>query len=299
MVKEFKPTSIDYDARIFAFREKDDSVSVTLLRSRQKIKMILGDRQRGMLRGSKPTSATLVKKGSEYFIHIQVKSEAPEEIKSDKVLGVDLGITDIAVTSEGQKFGGKTIKQIKNHYASMRAVLQRKAVKGTRSSRRRCRELQQRLSGKEARYQRQVNHEISKAIVTRAREIPAKIALEDLNGLRDDINQKAGKNQRRRVNGWAFYQLKEFLTYKALAVGIPLVLVDPAYTSRTCHVCGNPDVRNGKSFKCPACGWAGDADFNGAQNIAFLGRYVVRPGGSEGLSSIKTVLSGLLKAPLL
>ena len=299
MVKEFKPTSIDYDARIFAFREKDDSVSVTLLRSRQKIKMILGDRQRGMLRGSKPTSATLVKKGSEYFIHIQVKSEAPEEIKTDKVLGVDLGITDIAVTSEGQKFGGKTIKQIKNHYASMRAVLQRKAVKGTRSSRRRCRELQQRLSGKEARYQRQVNHEISKAIVTRAREIPAKIALEDLNGLRDDINQKAGKNQRRRVNGWAFYQLKEFLTYKALAVGIPLVLVDPAYTSRTCHVCGNPGVRNGKSFKCPACGWAGDADLNGAQNIAFLGRYVVRPGGSEGLSSIKTVLSGLLKAPSL
>jgi transposase len=89
------------------------------------------------------------------------------------------------------------------------------------------------------------------------------------------------------------------LTYKALAVGIPLVLVDPAYTSRSCHVCGNPGVRNGKSFECPACGWAGDADLNGAQNIAFLGRYVVRPGGSEGLPSIKTVLSGLLKAPSL
>ena len=299
MVKEFKPTSIDYDARIFAFREKDSSVSMTLLRSRQKIKMILGEHQRGMLGGSKPTSATLVKNGSEYYIHIQVKSDAPEEIKTDKVLGIDLGITDIAVTSEGQTFGGKPIKLIKNHYASMRAILQQKAVKGTRSSRRRCRELQQRLSGKEARYQRQINHEISKAIVTRAQEIPAKIALEDLTGIRDDINQKVGKNQRRLVNGWAFYQLKAFLTYKALAVGIPLVLVDPAYTSKTCHVCGNQGIRNGKSFKCPACGWADDADFNGAQNIAFLGRYVVRPGGSEELPSIKAVLSGLLKAPSL
>ena len=298
-VKEFKPTSIDYDARIFVFREKDESVGLTLLRSRQNIKLCLGDHQRGMLRGSKPTSATLVKKGSDYYIHIQVKSEAPEEVKTDKVLGVDLGITDIAVTSEGQKFGGKTIKQIKDHYASMRAVLQQKAAKGTRSSRRRCRELQQRLSGKEARYQRQINHEISKAIVSRAQEIPAKIALEDLTGIRDDINQKAGKNQRRRVNGWAFYQLKEFLAYKALAAGIPLVLVNPAYTSKTCHVCGNPGDRNGKSFKCPACGWSGDADLNGAQNIAFLGRYVIRPGGSEGLPSIKAVLSGLLKAPLL
>jgi IS605 OrfB family transposase len=298
-VKDFKPTSIDYDTRIFVFREKDESVGLTLLRSRQNIKLLLGDHQRGMLRGSKPTSATLCKKGSEYYIHIQVKSEAPEQIHVDTILGVDLGITDIAVTSEGQKFGGKTIKLIKDHYASMRAVLQQKAVKGTRSSRRRCRELQQRLSGKEGRYQRQINHEISKAIVTRAQEIPAKIALEDLTGIREGVNQKAGKNQRRRVNGWAFYQLKEFLTYKAIAAGIPLVLVDPAYTSQTCHVCGEHGIRNGKSFKCPGCGWSGDADFNGAKNIAFLGRYVVRPGGSEGLPSIKAVLSGLLKAPLL
>jgi IS605 OrfB family transposase len=222
-VKEFKPTSIDYDARIFVFKEKDGLVGLTLLRSRQDVKLLLGDHQRGMLRGAKPTSATLVKKGPEYYIHIQVKSEAPEQIHVDTILGVDLGITDIAVTSEGQKFGGKTIKLIKDHYASMRAVLQQKAVKGTRSSRRRCRELQKRLAGKESRYQRQINHEISKAIVTRAQEIPAKIALENLTGIREGVNRKAGKNQRRRVNGWAFYQLKEFLTYKALQAGIPLV----------------------------------------------------------------------------
>ncbi len=298
MISFSKPSSIDYDTRIFALREKDEEISVTLLRSRQRIKLVLGDYQRTRLKDSKPTSATLCKKGSEYYINIQVKSEAPEQIHVDTVLGVDLGITDIAVTSEGQKFGGKTIKLIKNHYASMRAVLQQKAVKGTRSSRRRCRELQQRLSGKEARYQRQINHEISKAIVTRAQEILAKIALEDLTGIREGVNQKAGKNHRRKVNGWAFYQLKEFLSYKALVAGVPLVLVDPAYTSQTCHQCGEHGIRNGKSFKCPVCGWSGDADFNGAKNIAFLGRYVDRPGGSEGLPSIKAVLSGLLKAPV-
>lgn len=295
-VKNFEPTSIDYDARIFAFREKDEEVSVTLLRSRQRIKLMLGDYQRSHLRGSKPTSAVLCKCGSKYYINVQVKSKAPDQIHIDTILGVDLGITDIVVTSEGQKFGGKTIKQIKIHYASMRAVLQQKAVKGTRSSRRRCRELLQRLSGKESRYQRQINHEISKAIVTRAQEIPAKIALEDLAGIREGVNQKAGKSQRRRVNGWAFYQLKEFLTYKAEQAGIPLVLVNPANTSQTCHVCGEHGIRNGKSFKCPSCSWSGDADFNGAKNIAFLGRYVDRPGGSEGLPSIKGVLSGLQKA---
>jgi IS605 OrfB family transposase len=209
------PGSLPFERRMKRF-------SVTLLRSRQRIKLVLGAYQRDRLRDSKPTSAVLCKKRSEYYINIQVKSEAPEQIHIDTILGVDLGITDIAVTSEGQRFGGKTIKQIKIHYASMRAVLQQKAVKGTRSSRRRCRELQQRLLGEESRYQRQINHEISKAIVTRAQEIPAKIALEDLTGVREGVNQKAGKNQRRRVNGWAFYQLKEFLTYKALQAGIPL-----------------------------------------------------------------------------
>jgi putative transposase len=295
-VKDFEPTSIDYDARIFRFREKDETVSLTLLHSRQQIKIILSDYQRDRLRGSQPTSATLCKKISEHYINIQVKSEAPESIQTDKVLGVDLGISDIAVTSDGQKFGGETIKKIKNHYAQTRASVQHRAVKGTRSSRRRCRELLNRLSGKEARYQRQINHEISKSIVTRALEIPSKIALEDLTGIREDVNQTAGKSQRRRVNGWAFYQLRQFLEYKALQAGIPLVLVDPAYTSQTCHQCGEHGIRNGKSFKCPVCGWSGDADFNGAQNIAFLGRYVDRPGGSEGLPSIKAILSGLQKA---
>ena len=76
-VKNFKPTSIDYDARIFAFREKDEEVSVTLLKSRQRIKLVLGEYQRDRLRGCKPTSATLCKKGSKYYINIQVKSEAP------------------------------------------------------------------------------------------------------------------------------------------------------------------------------------------------------------------------------
>jgi putative transposase len=292
VVKIFEPTSIDYDARIFTFREKDESVSLTLLRSRQRIKLILGDFQRDRLKGTVPTSATLCKKGSEYYINIQTKREAPEPAHTDKVLGVDLGITDITVTSEGQKFGGETIKKIKKHYQSMRTVLQQKASKGTRSSRRRCRELQQRLSGKESRYQRQINHEISKAIVTRAKEIPAKIALEDLEGIREDINQKVGQNQRRRVNGWAFYQLREFLSYKALQAGIPLILVDPAYTSKTCHVCGQRGIRNGKHFKCHSCDWSGDADFNGASNIAFLGLHVDQPEGSERPS----LLGGLSRA---
>lgn len=152
-VEEFRPTSVDYDSRIFAFREKDEEVSLTLLRSRQRIKLVLSDYQRDRFRGSKPTSATLCKRDQEYYINIQVKPEAPEPISTNKVIGVDLGITDIAMTSEGQSFGGENIKNIKTHYATVRQSVQQKVSEGTRSCRRRGRQLLHRLSGKESRYQ--------------------------------------------------------------------------------------------------------------------------------------------------
>jgi tRNA(Ile2) C34 agmatinyltransferase TiaS len=59
--------------------------------------------------------------------------------------------------------------------------------------------------------------------------------------------------------------------YKALAAGVPLVLVNPAYTSQTCHQCGEHGIRNGKSFKCPSCSWSGDADFNNAPRALVVG----------------------------
>ena len=50
-VKEFKPTSADYDARIFAFREKDWSVSLTLVGGREHISLVPSNYQKGKLKG--------------------------------------------------------------------------------------------------------------------------------------------------------------------------------------------------------------------------------------------------------
>jgi len=152
----------------------------------------------------------------------------------------------------------------------LQAVLQRKASKGTRSTRRRCCALLQRLSGKEKRFQAWVNYRIAKAIVTRAKTTNRIIALEDLTGIREKINQQPrAQTERRRASRWAFYQLRTFISYKALQAGVKVVLVNPRYSSQTCHKCLHihPDpkqsYRSGKEFKCGHCGWEGDADFNG------------------------------------
>jgi putative transposase len=290
-VKEFRATSVDYDARLFDYREKEQCVSLSTLDGRERIPLVVGNYQIEKLKGKKPTSATLCKrKDGKFYIHIQVKEEVPEPQTGHGVLGVDLGRTDIAHTTEGGNWHGQQLTKVRDHYSKLRAVLQQKASKGTRSSRRRCREVVKRLSGRERRFQAWVNHRISTRIVETAKSLSACIAIEDLTGIRERTNQQPrNKTERRRSNSWAFYQLRQFLEYKAIRAGVRVWVVPPAYTSQTCHKCLHihPDLaqsyRNGKQFKCGHCGWEGDADFNGANVIALLGAVVNQPGGS-GLS---------------
>ncbi len=299
-VKDFSPTSVDYDARIFSFREKDWMVSLTLMGGRQRFNLLIGNYQRGLLKGSKPTSATLCKrKDGSYYIHIQVKREPPPQQESSDTIGVDLGRTDIAVTSNGDTYSGHDLNKVRDHFARLRASLQKKASQGTRSTRRRCRQLLKRLAGRERRFQAWVNHTSSYRLVQQAKQSNQAIALENLTGIRERTNQMPrSKTERRRSNSWAFYQLRQFLTYKCLKYGVKLILVNPAYTSQTCHVCNHIGDRQGKRFKCGHCGWHGDADVNGAKNIQKLGQVVNLPGGPSPLfCSLQDVVLRAAESP--
>jgi putative transposase len=288
-VTGFTPTSVTYDARIFSFREKDWTVSLTTTSGRKRFALAIGNYQIGLLKGQNPKTATLCKrKDGSYYLNIQLESQPTDPPPSDEILGCDLGRTDIAVTSEGDKFSGKEITKVRNHYAKLRASIQQKASKGTRSLRRRCRELLKRLSGKEKRFQSWVNHTISHRIVTSAQSKNQIIALEDLTGIRDRTNkQPRSKKERRLSNSWAFFQLRQFLVYKAIKHSVKILFVSPAYTSQMCHKCNHihpvkgESYRNGKKFVCGHCGWKGDADLNGSRNISALGASVNKPEGSR------------------
>ncbi len=282
--RKFSPSSANYDARIFSFRDSDWSVSIKLLTNRVRISLQLGNYQKKILKGQNPKSATLVKRRhGDYYIHINLEHDAPEPNDTKEILGIDLGRVDIAHTSQGDKWDGQQLKAKRNHYAWLRLILQKKASLGTRSSRRRCRQLLARLSGKEKRFHKQINHLISRRLVELAATNGQAIALEDLTGIRERTNQlPRTKTERRHSNNWSFYMLRQFLSYKCILKGVPLILVNPAYTSQTCHKCLHLGKRNGKHFQCvnSECNWRGDADRNGAENIAALGRSINTPVGS-------------------
>jgi putative transposase len=297
-VLEFKPGSVLYDARTFSLSRDLKTVSLCVLNKRIKVGLILGDYQLGMLKDvstGNPTSATLVNRGTQWYLDIQVKANANVDskliIQENDYLGVDLGRKDIASLSDGTSFSGEAIEKVRVKYSRIRSRLQHKASSGTRSCRRRTRQLQKRLAGKERRFQKWLNHNIALQIVLKAACDYLHIVLEDLTGIRERTNkQPRTREQRFLNNSWSFYQLKLFIQYRANIFGVPVVLVNPRYTSQTCHNClhihpvADKSFRNGKNYHCGHCGWFGDADYNAANVIKQLGASVNRPCGSEFLS---------------
>jgi IS605 OrfB family transposase len=176
-------------------------------------------------------------------------------------LGVDLGLVNLAVDSDGTVYSGAQVRALRRRHARLRTKLQ---AKGTRGAKRRLRARRR----KESRFATHVNHTLSKRLVAQAQGTQRGIALEDLTGIRARIT--ARKAQRRDLHSWAFYQLRQFVSYKAIRAGVRLVLVDPRNTSRTCPACGYCSKDNRKSqskFLCVNCGLAGLADHIAAENI--------------------------------
>jgi IS605 OrfB family transposase len=270
----FAPTSIDYDARIFAFHEWNWTFGVTLLSGRVKLATTLGERQRSLLKGRKPTAATLVKrKDGGYYLHVQLTDTAPEPKPASEFLGVDVGIANIATDSDGTNHSGKPVDDVRRKNNLQRQRLGRKNTKGAKKK-------LKRIAGKEARFRRHQNHVISKTIVETAKRTGRGIAHEDLKGIRGRIRARGG-DARNRLSGWSFHQLFSFLAYKAEDAGVPVVQVDPKNTSRMCSVCGHVEKSNRRSqseFRCKACGHDSHADVNAALNIRALANRNVATG---------------------
>ena len=280
-IKQFRPSSILLDARTFRYEEESQVVGITLITGRKKLNLAIGNYQRGLLRGQIPTSATLVKrKNGDYYIQICVNIPTQPIGKTPKTIGVDLGRRSIAATSTGKTWSGQQLNQARDRYSRVRANVQAKRTKSSKK-------LLRRLSGKERRFQSWLNHNISKQLVTEAKKKHAALVFEDLTNIRQSLNRKPrSKKERRKTNNWAFYQLKQYVSYKAAIAGVQVLSVPAAYTSQTCARCHHVHPEKGKSyrigerFNCGNCGWKHNADINAGLIISQLGLVVTQPESS-------------------
>jgi putative transposase len=265
----FRPLSaFAYDDRILSFALPDSSVSIWTLNGRQAIPFVCGARQRALLATRAGESDLACVRGN-WYLFATCDIDAPEPIDVEGVLGIDLGVTNIAVDSDGEIHSGSAIKHVRYRHRTLRRRLQRKRTLG---SRRRLRA----LAGQEYRFATWVNHTLSKRMVAKAERTKRAIAVEDLRHIRTRV--RARRSQRVTLHSWSFAQLQAFIAYKALGAGVPVHRVDPRNTSRTCPKCGHIAKGNRKTqavFVCLSCGFAGLADRIAAENIRVLGGALV------------------------
>ena len=267
VVPTFRPTgSIPYDARCLSFRALDATglptvVTLTTLTGRVAGTLRGGGPSLALLRGARGASQLVLRKGR-WSLHTAIEVETSAPLPPRDWLGVDLGVVNLAVDSDGAQHTGAPVEAVRVRLQRLRTALQ---ARGTRSAKKHLK----RLSGREARFRANTNHVLSKRLVAKAQGTGRGLALEDLQGIRDRVTVSRG--QRARLGAWAFFQLRFFLTYKAQRAGVALAVVDPRNTSRTCPQCGCCDRRNRRTqaeFVCIQCGFAAPADHVGAVNVA-------------------------------
>jgi IS605 OrfB family transposase len=248
-----------YDDRIFRLCS-DTHLSLWTVHGRLTIPYQCGERQRALLAYRKGEVDLMYVRGV-FYIAVVCDVLEPEDMGIERILGVDFGIVNLAVDSDDTVYSGEAIEKKRQRFAQRRTELQRHQ---TRAARRKLRQ----LANTQARFQSNTNHTIAKRLVETAQRSAAGIALEDLQGIRQRV--KARRQQRPRHANWGFYQLRQYVTYKAALAGVPVILVDPRHTSQECHRCGHTAKANRPTqnqFSCHRCGYTTSADFNAAQNI--------------------------------
>jgi IS605 OrfB family transposase len=259
---KFTSLSMDLDEKLFRLIYMPDGIyaSISTLQKRVKPPLDIGDYQRKLLEDVRPTHAVLVYKDKAFFLHITVEKQVPEP-KGTNPVGVDIGMKNLLVSSNGFRAKGGEILARRRHFRELRSSLQ---AKGTASAKRRLK----RLSGRERRYVNTALHQVSRAFVNTLREGDM-VVMERLTGIRNRTKHR--RSQNRDFHSWAFRRLQSLIEYKALERGIPVVYVDPKNTSITCPRCGHIDKANRRSqslFRCVRCGFQHNADYVASLNLS-------------------------------
>ena len=260
--RRFRPHgSIAYDDRILSYQPAKQTASIWTVAGRLKdVPFVAGERQSALLPYRQGESDLVYRDGHWYLLATcDIPDPTPEEV--DTYLGVDLGIVNLAVDSDGTIHRGAVVNGLRARHRRLRKKLQ---ARGTHSARRLLRHRRR----KERRFATDTNHVISKRIVAAAKGTGRGVALENLTHIRARIT--ARKPHRATLSSWSFGQLRQFVAYKARLADVPLALVDPRNTSRTCPTCGHvakENRPNQHTFHCVSCGLDGLPDHFAAVEI--------------------------------
>ncbi|GAA4496846.1 RNA-guided endonuclease TnpB family protein [Actinoallomurus oryzae] len=266
----FRPEAAQpYDDRCLSWQYDAATVSVWTTDGRMKnIAFACSAGALKTLQTYRQGESDLIRRDGVFYLIATCEVPEAERYEPGRFIGMDLGIAAIATTSTGYKAAGRGLNRHRRRQLELRRKLQNKRTKSAKR-------LLKKRRRREKRHAANQNHIIAKTIVTEAERTSSGIALENLKGIRQRVRLR--KPQRVTLHSWAFAQLADFIVYKAKRAGVPVVFVDPAYTSQQCCECGHIEAKNRVSqsvFCCRNCGVVAHADRNASRNIARKGEAV-------------------------
>ncbi len=212
----------------------------------------------------------LLKKG-EWFAHIVYEVEEPKIKLNNKVMAIDVGVINTAVTRDNQGnstiYKGGELLSVQRYYNKTIGKLTSKLTK--QFPKRHSSKTIRKLNKKRNNQLNQMIHTISKNIVTKANENNVKtIVVGDITDIRKNTHWR--KKQSQKLHSWSFSKLIQQIEYKSTLSGIRFVRVSEMNTSKTCSICGtirkNNRIKRGL-YKCKICSNVINSDVNGATNI--------------------------------
>jgi len=251
--------SIRYDARSYNVWFDRNEISILTVDGRKRFPLIIPEYFKQYV-DWKRTSADLFIRKDKVFINIAFTKKVRDIIPCGRVVGIDRGVNKLAVTSDNVFHTGGQVKRISKKYDRIKSKLKQC---GSQAAKRHLKK----ISNKENRFRTDTNHIISKQIVESLNKGDV-IAIEQLKGIKQ--GKRLSRKGRKKIHGWSFFQLEQFLTYKAEGLGIAVKHVDARYTSQKCSVCGYISRSNRlcqSNFKCKQCGFSLNADLNASRNI--------------------------------
>jgi len=227
------------------------------------LKLVLSDYHRQYLDDSSYTLGSLTLLPDRVIVAF--RKEAPKPFVPESALSLDTNersLDGVFVKDDeikAVKAGFPEVAVIQQRHHDRRKRLQKKKAHDRRTSRRLCR----REGAREHHRIEYRLHQVANAILSFAENERSAVVLEDLKGFRPRWN----KELNRRLSLWPRRELHRIIEYKAQWRGIPVVKVDPRYSSRTCPICGRKqDSRMGAEFNCE-CGWHLDKHINASLNL--------------------------------
>ena len=260
--------------RDYSFVEKMTKLSINTLTKRTKCTFEIKHYEEYFDGTWKLGTAKLVKKNKKWYLHISVTKNV-EDLKLENtkhIVGIDRGLRFLAVSYDEQGktrfYSGKEIARKRQIFQKVRSELQ---AKGTKSAKRKLKQ----ISERENRWMTDVNHCLSKTLVREYGQDTA-FVLEDLTGVSfEKSNLSKNKEWNHNLTSWAFYQLEQFLDYKARDNKSRIVIVSGMYTSQRCPKCGKIRGENRNHtihlYSC-SCGYHSNDDRSAAMNIYELGK---------------------------